>query len=155
MNEPVISGTLKVGEANRVGADLARRVRGSALPFYGLLILMMLVLFPLGYWLAELSNIPVNFGIIGAGAVSYVVFRFVWRRSALSRFRKRFASRGLPLELPLRMQIGAETLTYEVGDVTTVARWPAVTELYLKHGYWIFLVQASAFFAPQHFFCIG
>ena len=147
-----VVGTLSVGEANRVCGELMRRQRGSIWPFYAALIVLMLVFFPAGYWLADSLGLPVLLGIMLAGIASYATFYAMLRQGVLARFRKKFADRGLPLELPLRVEASRDGLVYEVGGVKQLAQWPCVTEAFLSHGYWIFMAQGSFFFAPTRFF---
>jgi hypothetical protein len=98
----------------------------------------------------KISNGLVGFMVgVAAGAFAY---RLLGPRLILWRFRKRLADRAISMDLPLSMELTAEKLEYSVGDVQQFATWNAVTDLFESHGYWIFLVQASPWFAPKRFF---
>jgi Na+/proline symporter len=140
---------LSVGEANATVADIGSRQRGSKAFYY-------LILFGLMIGGAVIGSLawPPNRGTgifcgFIAGTVLYV---FLGKRLAMYRFRKRFKDRGLPLNLPLKMEIAPDALVYQLGEVRSSANWIAVTELFYSRGYWIFLVQSSPYFAPERFF---
>jgi len=145
-----VSGVLKVGEANATIRDVATRQRGSTMGYS----LVLFVLCAIGALVGG-QVYPANEGIAGAligagaGLVLYAVF---CRRVTMWWFKRKFAQRGLPSDLALRMEITGDALLYHVGDVDQSARWNAITELFPSHGYWIFLVQSSPWFAPQRFF---
>jgi hypothetical protein len=153
VNVSNISGVLKVGEAQAAMRAIATRQRGPALVYYGLLCGLMILGGLGGAAVDILLNPPdahMGFAIgLMVGSVLYVLF---CRRITLSRFRKRLSARGISLDLPLNMEVTPNALAYTVGDVQQRAKWNAVTELFQSHGYWIFLVQSSPWFAPKHFF---
>ena len=90
-------------------------------------------------------------GALGAVAGS-LAYSFTAKRLVAARFKREFRARQQTLELPLRMVISPDNLTYELGGLAHIAQWPVVDELFCDHDYWIFSAQANAMFAPRRFF---
>jgi hypothetical protein len=147
-----LSGDLQVGEASAAARDLRYRVHGSMFGLYLALAALLAVCVVGGYFLVDLIAPGEDWGALLGAIVALVTYRFFWRKALVSRFRKRFTAQGLPLELPLRIEIGPEALVNEVGGVKRIVQWPVVTELFNSHGYWIFVAQADAIFTPARLF---
>ncbi len=153
---PRISGMLKVGEASLAAGALLKRQQGSSASYVWIQLAFMLGGLAAGL-LASLfvvGGISRNGGLgafVGllAGTLAYWRVR---RRLVTARFKQEFQDRQQTLDLPIRVEISEACLTYEVGGVTQLARWPVVDELFRSHGYWIFHAQAHAMFAPQRLF---
>lgn len=162
-----VSGLLKIGEAQATIQTIAKRQRGSAYVFYLVLFALMIggmfagiaVTFA-AFFVLDLAKIYYDWNV---GLVSVVVgwvglilglilYQRICKRLTVARFRKRLIQKGTPPELPLRMEIAAEDLLYDVGDVKHIAKWSCVSEVFPNHGYWIFLAQSSPYFAPKRFF---
>jgi hypothetical protein len=148
-NDPAIAGVLRVGEANATMEAVGRRQRGSRWIFLAVLAIIDVAGAFAG---AKLWPERPDFGIIAGVGIATLIYVNLARRWTVARVRSRLAQRGVALELQLSMQIQPEALFYRVGDVDQKAAWHAVTELFHSRQYWIFLVQGSAWFAPQRFF---
>lgn len=151
-----ISGTLKVGEANATVGALMARQHGSNASYYAIMLGLICAGLALGlltsFVLAGENSPAYDVGgpvgvALGAGA-----FLLIRRPLMVARFRRKFQARQHTLELPHRVEVSVEHLTYEVGGVTQTARWSAVDELFRAHDYWVFLAQAHYMFAPRRYF---
>jgi hypothetical protein len=162
-----VSGLLKIGEAQSTLRNVGKRQRGSANFFYLILVALMMGGMFAGIMIAFAVFLALDFEKIhygwDAGSVSMwvgwfgmftgaVLYQRICKGLTVARFRKRLIQKGSPAELPLRMEIAPENLLYDVGDVKHMAKWSCVSEVFPSHGYWIFLAQASPFFAPKRFF---
>jgi len=145
-----VAGILKVGEASATIRDTATRQRGSTAGYSLVLAVLCIVGAFVGAQMLP-ANERLAGALIGAG-VGLFLYSVFCRRVTIWWFKRKFAQRGQPIDLPLRMEITPDALLYHVGDVDQSARWNAITELFPSHGYWIFLVQSSPWFAPQRFF---
>jgi hypothetical protein len=149
-----ITGTIRIGEANKACAKIGRRQRGSIFFYYALMIGFVLVGGGLGYS-ADLYGIPRLFGIelwLVGGWLGIIAYLYFGRKIGLWRFRKRTESKGTPLEMPMHMEAGPDGLVYELAGIYHRAPWERVTELFAAKGYWIFLVNVSPWFAPKRLF---
>ena len=147
-----LAGTLHVGEANAAVRDLQYRVQGSMFGYYLALGALIAGCTVGGYFLVNWMLPGEDWGALLGLLVGSVLYRLFWNKLIVSRFRDRLAARGVAMELPLRVDIGPEALVNEVGGVKRVVQWPAVTELFHSHGYWIFIAQAESIFAPERLF---
>jgi len=143
-----VSGVLRVGEAAPAVRDIAARLRGANMAYVVVVVVLAIAGAVAGRLIAPGNDAS---GLMGAGAGA-LLYALVAKRIALWRYRRKFTERGFSNELTLRLEIGDDTLCYVVGDVTESAPWRAVSELFQSHGYWIFLVQGSSWFAPRRFF---
>lgn len=144
----VVSGVLNVGEASAVGTALVRRARGSSIWYQLLSIALMISGGLAGVAIARLTGADEPIGFL----VGWAIYASIARRLVVAVYRKRFASKGLPLQLPLRLHTTSDALIYEVGQIKQIAQWACVTELFRSHGYWVSQAQGSSFFAPARFF---
>jgi hypothetical protein len=145
----LVSGTLHVGEAMPAAKAIATRQGGGQAILSFLLVAMLIVSAGLGA-IAWRSNALGGAGLgVFAGFILYVA---ICKRLVVFSFRRRFIDRGLPLVLPLSIEITDEALDYSLGDVREIAKWSAITELFFSHGYWIFLAQGSPYFVPERLF---
>jgi hypothetical protein len=150
-----ISGTLKAGEAQATNGARMARLRGSSLIYIGVLAGLTLGGMLLALAGAAILGAPdqdaTAWGFFGIalGSMSYL---FVGRRLILRRFRAELQRRHNTTEFALRLELTPEHIVYEIGGLTQIARWSAVDELFPSHGYWLFSVQSSAFFAPKRLF---
>jgi len=74
------------------------------------------------------------------------------QRLAGPLLRKALVQRGQAYEQVLTFRLTPEALVYDLADVTMIARWACVTDLYQTRKYWVFLVQSSAMVLPRRFF---
>lgn len=147
-----IHGTIRIGEAATTAKSTAYRQRGGAWPFW----LAMAVLWIAGAAAGGAIGLVLHtdpFLTGGAGALIGVLLyaRFAQWLS-IWRFRRTQTGKGVSLDLPLRIEITPDAFVYEIGDTVTRAKWTAVSEGYLKSGYWIFMVQANPWFIPDRLF---
>lgn len=153
---PQVSGTLRVGEAKATVGALMARQRGSIASYYAVLFGMVLCGVALGLVMSAVlaDGYEPHYGVGGAmGAIGgAMVYQLIQRPLAMARFKKTFQSRQQTLDLPLRMEIAADHLIYEVGGITQFVKWDVVAEVFRSHDYWIVLAQADAMFAPMRFF---
>ena len=148
-----VAGVLTAGEASKTARAIGQRQRGSIYFFYLVMFGGAAGLAAAGYFLLPFTHlVDAATGLFIGWVVGIVAYVFFCRPLAVALFRKRMVSRGLPLDLPLHMEIAPEALVYELGAVRHTAQWSAVTELFSKGGYWIFLVQTTPYFAPKRFF---
>lgn len=66
--------------------------------------------------------------------------------------RKALTERGQAYEQQLTFRLTPEGIVYDLTDLTMVARWSCVTDLYQTRKYWVFLVQSSAIVLPRRLF---
>lgn len=147
-----LSGALRVGEASAAMRDLQFRIHGSMLGFYAALAALLAAFTVGGYFIVSALLPGQDWGALLGLAVGYLVYARFVRPLTIARFRDRFTARGLPLEMPMRIDIGSEALTSELGGVKRIVEWQVVTELFHSHGYWIFIAQADSIFAPERHF---
>lgn len=156
MTVAAILGTLRVGEANATAETLYAKQHGSGARDIAILFAITVFSTLLGMLVAFLTSgeeAP-HYGyagligtILGAGLCVIIS-----RSRQQARFKQNFQDRHQTLELPLRVEVTADRLVYELGGVTQHVRWDAVDELFGSHGYWIFLAQSYAMFAPKRLF---
>ena len=149
-----ITGTIRIGEANKACMKIGQRQRGSIWIYYLLMLAFAGTGGGLGY-LADLYSRSAPFDLawwlIGfwLGLIAYLYFG---RKIVLWRFRKRTEGKGTPLDMPMHMAAGPDGLVYELAGIYHRAPWERVSELFPAKGYWIFLVNVSPWFAPKRLF---
>lgn len=152
-----VSGEMQAGEASGAVGPILRRLHGSKLYYY----MLMLGLYAAGAALglsvgATLRNFwpkaDVNLFTLIGFVLGGVVYLRVYRPWTVQRFRDRMEARGLKLTFGQRMEITEASLIRQTGEVQTIAPWSAVTELVRTKGYWVFLVQTDPWFLPSRFF---
>jgi hypothetical protein len=154
-----VTGILSVGEATPVAARVHRRIYGSAMLRGVLAILPPVLISCLGavvehlLWRAlghpEQNTLT---GYLVGFLLGCAVWRPLYMKWCVSGYRRRFAERGQSRELPLSLEIEPTVLRYTLGGVEQRAQWSAVTDLIRVPGYWVFIVQADAYFAADRFF---
>jgi hypothetical protein len=148
-----ISGRLRLGEAQATMRKIGARQRGSLVYYYGVMIALGLTFAALGiYVLPRFADVEPAVGGGFGWAIGVVIYIILAPRTIRLFFRRRLGARGIASELPFTVTLTPVTLECESGDVRQIAKWPAVTELFRSKGYWIFMVQGGAIFAPQRFF---
>ncbi len=147
---PSVSGVLRLGEAQATAAATAVRTRGAAWPYTLLLLVLVVGGGCAGYFVFPPEDRPP--GIVFGAGLAFLLFSPLSRGLLIARFRRLMTAKGIPLDLALRIEITDAALVYELGGVNHTAKWSAVTELFEKRGYWIFLVQSTPYYAPQRFF---
>jgi hypothetical protein len=147
-----VSGTIRIGEAAPTARSTLKRQRGSKWPLILTMLAMWLGGGAIGFAVGHYAGWE-EILCAGAGAlVGVFAYPRFCRMISVWQFRKTLTGKGVPLDLQTRMQITADEIVYETGDVVAHARWRAVSELYYAKGYWIFLVQSSPWTVPDHFF---
>jgi hypothetical protein len=150
----VLIGEIVTGEARGAVRKIRSRQGNSVWRVLLVSVPFLLILFGAS-WIVPLVGLPPEFDLtlslllLVGGLVGWV---FTIRFVAMKGFRDRLTANGLATTFPLRIEIDAEALRYIVGDVTTVAEWACVTEVFESAGYWVFLAQASPLFAPKRYF---
>jgi hypothetical protein len=141
-----VSGLLKLGEADAARRAVAKRQSGSAAGDYLLLVALVVVCGAAGAIAWRGPGMAI--GVVCA----FLIYSAIAQRLALRRLRKRMTETDVPNEIPCEVEIRPEAFSYSAADVQYVAKWPAVTELFPSHGYWIFLVRSAPCFVPKRFF---
>lgn len=148
-----ISGTIRIGEANAACMKIGAKQRGSILwilvPSIALGIGIVVLADLVESYLPGDSWIPYWFVAV---CVAMPAYFYVARKLGVWRFRKQLTGKGLPLDMPVHLTLSPDLLSYELADVQQRAKWNAVSELFFTKGYWIFLVQATPWFAPKRLF---
>jgi MFS family permease len=160
-----VSGLLKIGEAQATMRDIGKRTRGSAYIYTFLLLAMVIGGMIAGAVVAQLiflafdaEKVPYDSVVwsiilvwlgVAAGFTAYCKFAM---RLLVRRHKKRLIEKGMSPECPLSLEIAPDALLYEVGDEKRIAKWSSVSELFMSHHYWIFLVQSAPYFLPTRFF---
>ena len=94
---------------------------------------------------------PSLVGLAGLLIGWFVYMRFT-RPWSIRRFRRRMEDRGLSARFPYSVTIEHEVLAVQSGGIRKTADWASVTEVFKAHGYWVFLVQMEAWYAPARLF---
>lgn len=147
----VATGVLTVGESTSAMAYVKARRGVSPRQMKGIILVCVLAVgIPLarwasGSWLA--ATMSVEFAMIGLAVGLLIVQRLAGPSS-----RKALAERGQAYEQSLTLRLSPEAIVYDLGDLTMIARWPCVTDLYQTRKHWVFLVQSSAMVLPRRFF---
>ena len=148
-----VSGQLKVGEAAGSVRAVAARGRGPVYLYYIMMIAMGAAGAAVGAAVDHVFQISRNgLGLPIGMCVGLILYALFARRIMISRFRSRLAARGVPLDMPLQLEITGDGLLYTVGAVEQKAPWSVVTDVFRGRGYWVFMVQASPWFLPARFF---
>src|SRR5580698_1407103 len=144
-----VSGVLSVGEANATLRDIQRRSGNSRLFLIFIQVAPLVGGMGLAVLLARLLHRPDGepwlrepFAILIGLALGWAIYLLGVRRFVIWRFRRRFAAKGMPLDLPMRIELLPDELTYAVGETTLRARWTCVSEIFPSRGYWIAIAQA-------------
>jgi len=155
----VVSGVLSVGEANATLRDIQRRSGNSRWFVVFVAVAPLVGGMGLAVLLTRLFRrpdgeqwLPEPFAILIGLALGWAIYLFGMRRFMLWRFRRRFTARGIPLDLPMQIELGLDELIYSVGETTLHAKWTCVLEIFPSRGYWIATAQASTVFVPKRFF---
>ena len=145
------TGVLAAGESAAAMAYIKARRGISPRQMKGIVFACMLAVgVPVGAWASGswlAATISVEFAIVGLIAGALIVQKLTG-----PSMRKALSERGQSSELALTLRLTSETLVYDLTDVTMIARWPCVTDLYQTRKYWVFLVQSSAMVLPRRFF---
>jgi len=147
-----ITGTIRIGEAQATMNATARHLRGGTAWFWVLMLVLVAGVGTLGMWLSAIADLPLVIGwLVGACGGGFAYVRLC-KVLAVWRCRKTLTGKGVPLDLPVRLEVSPDAFTYAIGDVVSTARWAAVTEIFFDKGWWIFMVQGSPWFAADRFF---
>lgn len=141
-----IKGTLTVGEASAVLADLKSRTGGATWVHQLALTAMVAIAAVLGWEIARL------FGAVIGVALADFTYNFLGARLLRADYRRRWKLAGQPLDLPMSLAIEDVALVSQVAGVKRTIAWHAISELFRSHGYWVFIVQGEGIFAPQRLF---
>lgn len=147
-----ISGTIRIGEAQPTVSATARRLRGGLWWYWVLMLVLGGGLGVLGLWLSSLAKLNLVIGWLVGVFAGGIAYQRLSKALTVWRCRRTLTGKGVPLDLPVRLEILPETFTYAFGDVVSTAKWSAVTEVFFDKGWWIFLVQANPWFAAERFF---
>ncbi|MEG3176089.1 YcxB family protein [Sphingomonas sp. RB3P16] len=145
------SGFIVVGESASAMAYIkGRRGISPRLMKAILFACMAAVGISVGAWASEswfAATVSVEFAFLGLG-VGLVIIQTL----AAPSLRKALADRGQASEQALTFRLTPDALVYDLAELTMIARWPCVTDLYRTRKYWVFLVQSSAMVLPRRFF---
>lgn len=146
-----VQGVLAAGESTAALAYLKGR-RGLSPRWTKLILLtcMFGVGFPVGVWACGSwfgAAMAVEFTFLGL-----IVGGIIVQLLAGPLMRKALIKRGQAYEQPLVFRVTIEAIVCEFADLSMVARWPCVTDLFRTRKYWVFLVQSSAMVLPRRFF---
>ena len=147
-----IHGTIQIGEATPTAKTTARRQRGGTWPF----TLMLLALW-IGGAAAGIAVARIwAFDTIASGTVGAVAgllsYRPLCQALNVYLFRKTQTGKGIALDLPIALEAGPDAFVYRCGAIVSRAEWPAVTEVFYSKGWWVFMVQATPWYAAKRFF---
>lgn len=142
-----ISGIVNIGEAQAARRDIARRGSGSYGPTdYYALIGLLIAGAGIG---ASLSRGP---GMAIGVACAFFAYWSLANYLARRRARKLWLERGFPAEVSVEIEATNVGLSYRSGDVSHLAKWNVVTEIFPSRGYWAFFVQGGTWLVPRRFF---
>lgn len=145
------TGVLAAGESSAALAYIkARRGLSPRQTMLILVICMCALGIPVGAWTSSSwldAVLPVEFAIVGFIAGALIV-----RRASVPLMRRALIERGQTYEQQLTLRLTPEAIVYDLADLTMIARWSCVTDLYRTRKYWVFLVQSSAMVLPRRFF---
>lgn len=149
-----ITGHIRIGEANAACPKIQTRQMGASRYVIWLVAVVLggssaILGEMLDTYFGEPFGFPTWIILL---AVATPLYTITVRRLLIRRFQKKQTAKGTPLDMPMRMLLTPEGLVYELADVEHRAKWSAVSEVFFAKGYWIFLVQASAWFAPKRLF---
>jgi hypothetical protein len=140
-----ISGTMRIGEGTATHASISKRTSGSSPDSYTITAGLAVFGTIAGY----LIGIPDrSFGALFGGFTGLVLHYPVYRWLAMRNWRKCFAEKYPPGDLPFSVECTPEALIYEFGMVKRITQWPVVSDLFCAGNYWIFLAQGSALLVP-------
>ena len=94
---------------------------------------------------------PILLSLVGL-VIGVVVYRASCRGFVVRRFKKRMADRGMDTRFQQTLTLNDDTIEMESGSVRAIAPWASVTEIFKAKGYWVFMVEMNAWFAPKRFF---
>jgi hypothetical protein len=147
-----VGGTIKIGEAMPTAGATGRRQRGGIWWYWVLMLVLVLGLGFFGLWLSNVADINPTIGWL-AGALTGMLLYSRWSKLLLLwRFRRTQAAKGVPLDVDIAVEITDEAIVYRIGDLTTHAKWRAVTEVFPEKGWWIVMAQSSSMFIADRFF---
>jgi hypothetical protein len=156
---PSISGELEAGEAAGAARAVGRRQRGSVWIYYVALLGSMggFCLLALGLDVAFemfMGRRVVEPSLVGLAGLLIGWFAYIRlsRPWTIRRFRRRMADRGLSPSFAYSVSIEDEVLAIQSGGIRKTAEWASVTEMFKAQGYWVFLVQMEAWYAPARLF---
>lgn len=147
-----VSGSIKIGEAQAAMGSLVKRQRGPTWLYAVILYAFMIIAAVIGCLIGLLTGWNINLMGCGAAIVALLTWFLVGRRYVVWQFRNKMTARGVPMHVPVRLDIAPEAMTYDTHDVHVRAQWSGISELYSKAGYWIFMIHSSGYFLPKHFF---
>ncbi|NRA30987.1 MAG: YcxB family protein [Parvularculaceae bacterium] len=151
-----LSGTIRVGEANNLCAELMRRRRGPDWRFYILLLFCL----PFGYAVTWFTFTLLGIGngamTLGIGTVcGILIYSALSKRLVLYFTRRQYASSYGSSELTFAVTLSDEAFLIKVGDVSYSAPWRAITEATVLKGYWLVFAPGLEAVFPQRAFKDG
>jgi hypothetical protein len=154
-----IAGRIRAGEAARAGQAVAARQRGSTFLLYLIVAGLIVAGALLGYWMGVAVNAVAGRSVIDPWLTQLIGMILGWLAYAKTfrpyltlRFKRKMSARGLSTEMDMSFEAGPSGFKSTVGAVSKAADWTSVTELFQKHGYWIFLVQMEGWYLPRRYF---
>ncbi|MEM1381624.1 MAG: hypothetical protein AAGH41_13470 [Pseudomonadota bacterium] len=149
-----LRGEIKVGEAQSLAAEIQRRQLGS--PRHFTLVLAACILVSIvAVFLANMafgkplenSFLPAVGAVIGA-----LIYKFISTRLVQRQFQAAMQARYGRDTSEFVAEITDEEFRFADASVTYAVRWDAISEVFLKDGYWVLLVWGSYFVLPQRLF---
>lgn len=157
----IISGRMRVGEAQSTLAAIRMRLRGPTWAYRVVMMACMLIgagaalasLAPFSGQIArEMLGIMVLLVAYLGVTIGRFAYAFLCRRMVVAWFSRRMTARGLETDFPVTLTLNKTSMVQTSGPVVSTAQWPAVTEVFRSKSYWVFLVQMQPWFAPSRFF---
>ncbi|NBW08199.1 MAG: YcxB family protein [Caulobacteraceae bacterium] len=153
-----IEGTIRPAEGARWAAKACGRLTGYP---WSLVLTVFITLLGVGVAIVlaavltilfdELEALGTPIMIVLAIPATLLAARIV-QKINVSRFRKALAVRGVPMDLPTRIEILPEGWSYGLGEVTTLGPWSAISEVFPTGPYWILMNQGSLLYVPKRYF---
>lgn len=148
----IIQGTIRLGEATPTAKSTAKHQRGGMWVFWVLITVLVLGFGLGGIWLAWWAKVDGMLGWLGGALAGLVAYQRLSPWLSVVRFRQTLTGKGVPLDIASRFEITDAAFVHEIGGVRSIAQWTAVNEIFYEKGWWVFMVQANPWYAPDRFF---
>lgn len=147
-----IQGTIRLGEATPTARTTAKHQRGGMWVFWALITVLVLGFGIAGIWLAWWAKVDGTLGWLGGALAGLVAYHRLSPWLSVVRYRQTLTGKGVPLDIASRFEITDAAFVHESAGVVSIAQWAAVSEIFYEKGWWVFMVQATPWYAPDRFF---